>query len=264
MRYAQITVDGVTYTLQEQLNGSWMMVNNELHSIGEYPIEVIVTTESGQGVTISVDDPKLAEALTLIATEGITISGERMFSYYPYVIQQILEFQAIIQSEGFEVDFLKNDIQLLLNEAYLTTMSEERVSNWEKALGMYYASTDTLQDRRDAVIARIRGQGKLNTALINSIVNAFTGGTAISYIENSVLYVKVSQPADNKQYKFTNVKRELATKVPAHLGLEVFRGYSTWKEVANNFSSWNDIKQLDSWEHVRYWVDPNQDNDVAN
>lgn len=259
MRYVQITVDGVVYTLNEQPNGAWLVTNEELPVSRMYPIEVITTTADGKVITIEADDPKLAEALTLLSTEGITISGDRMFSYYPFVVQQILEFQAIIQSEGFEVDFLKNDIQLLVNEAYLTTMSEERVSSWEKALGMHYSPNDTLQDRRDAIIARIRGQGKLNTTLINSIVNAFTGGTATSYIENSTLYVRVSHPLDNKQYKFTNVRRELAKKVPAHLGLEVFRGYSTWAEIKNNFADWNSISQLTSWEDIRYWFDPQQD-----
>lgn len=258
MRYVQITVDGVTYTLNEQPNGSWLVTNEDLPASKISPIKAIVTTDNGKVVTIETDDPKLSEALTLIATEGITISGDRMFSYYPAVVQQILEFQAIIQSEGFEVDFLKNNIQLLVNEAYLTTMSEERVASWEKALGMHYSSNDTLQDRRDAIIARIRGQGKLNTTLINSIVNAFTGGTAISYIDDSVLYVKVDSPANNKQYKFPNVRRELLKKVPAHLGLEVFRGYSTWEEIKNNFTDWNTINQLTSWEDIRYWFDPQQ------
>ena len=256
MRYVQITVDGVTYTLREQADGSWVVTNKAPRVSGEYPIEVIVTTEHGQVVTVDVDDPELAEALTLIVTEGVTVGGERMLNYYPKAIQRILEFQAIIKSEGFEIDFLKSDVQLLVNEAYLTTMGEERVASWEKALGMHYANTDTLQDRRDAVVARIRGQGKLNTALINSIVNAFTGGTAVSYIEDSVLYVKITPPPEQKQYKFDNVKRELAKKIPSHLGLDVIRNYATWKEVLENFSSWNAVKQLASWEDLSSWIAP--------
>lgn len=256
MRYVRITVDGVTYTLQEQANGSWMATNKAPYASGEYPIEVIVTTQDGQVITIDVENPELVEALTLIVTEGITVGGERMLNYYPKVVQQILEFQAIIKSEGFEIDFLKSDVQLLVNEAYLTTMGEERVASWEKALGMYYSPSDTLQDRRDAVVARIRGQGKLNTALINAIVNAFTGGTAISYIENSVLHVKITPPPDNKQFKFDNVKRELAKKVPSHLGLEIIRNYATWKEIQENFANWNAVKQLASWEELLLWVAP--------
>lgn len=256
MRYVQITVDGVTYTLREQSNGSWVVTNKAPYISGEYPVTVTVTTEAGQVITLDVDDPELAEALILIVTEGLTVSGERMLNYYPQVIQQILEFQAIIKSEGFEVDFLKNDIELMVNEAYLTTMGEERVASWEKALGMYYSADDTLDDRRDAVVARIRGQGKLNTALIDAIVGAFTGGTAISYIENSVLYVKITPPPTNRQFKFENVVREISKKVPAHLGLNVIRNYATWGEVKDNYADWNAIKQLPSWEELILWIAP--------
>ena len=263
MRSVRITVDGITYILQEQFDGSWLVTNKAPYTSGEYPVEVLITTENGQVVTIDVDDPELAEALTLIVTEGTTVSGERMLNYYPQVVQQILEFQAIIKSEGFEVDFLKNEVQLLVNEAYLTTMGEERVASWEKALGMHYDPEDDWRDRRDAVIARIRGQGKLNTTLINAIVNAFTGGTAISYVKDSCLYVKILPPPQNKQYKFENVKRELAKKVPAHLGLDVMRYYSTWGEVKSNFAKWdavNDFINADgdgaTWEDIKLWIAP--------
>lgn len=256
MRLVQITVNGVLYTLRQNTNGDWIVTNRAPYKAGEYPVTVMATTEAGQQIVIDVDDPELEKALTLIVTENTTISGERMFSYWPNAIQQILEFQALIKPEGFEIDFLSNDIDLAVNEAYLLTMGEDRIAEWEKALGIAAAQDDTLEDRRDIVIARIRGQGKLNTALINSIVGAFTGGTAISYIQNSTLYVKITPPPGNKQYKFDNVVRELEKKVPAHLGLSVVRDYSTWGEVKTNFANWNTVAQLATWEDVKLWIAP--------
>lgn len=256
MKYVQITVDGITYTLQKNSNGEWTVTNRAPYLAGEYPVTVMGTTEAGQQITLDVDDPELLQALLLIVTEGSTISGERMFSYYPKAIQQILEFQALINAEGFEVDFLSGDIDLSVNEAYLTTMGEDRISEWEKLLGIAHGNDDSLQDRRDTIIARIRGQGKLNTELINSIVSAFTEGTAESYIQDSVLYVKITPPPENKQYKFTNVVQELSKKVPAHLGISVTRNYATWKEVNENFADWNSIKQLNNWEELAAYLAP--------
>lgn len=256
MRYVQITVDGVIYTLRENTKGEWTVTNKAPYLAGEYPIQVTVTTEAGQKVIIDVDDPELLHALTLIVTEGTTIAGERMINYYPEVIRKILEFQAIIVSEGFEVDFLKNNIELMVNEAYLSTMGEERTADWEKALGITHSNDETLQDRRDTIIARIRGQGKLNTALINAIVGAFTEGTADSYIRDSILYVDITPPPENKQYKFDNVVQELSKKLPAHLGISVRRNYATWEEVAQNYTDWSAINQLDSWADLIIWVAP--------
>lgn len=256
MKFVQIIVDGVTYTLQQNGNGEWTVTNRTPYVEGEYPITVVATTEAGQEITIDVDDPELLQALTLIVTEGGTGSGERMLNYWPKAIKQIFEFQAFINAEGFEVDFLKSDIDLSVNEAYLTTMGEDRVAEWEKALAISPGKDENLQDRRDTIIARIRGQGKLNTKVIDAIVGAFTGGTARAYVENGTLYVKIKPPPENKQYKFTNVVQELSKKTPAHLELAVSRDYATWGEVKANYASWNTIKQLKTWEDLILWIAP--------
>ena len=179
------------------------------------------------------------------------IATERMLNYYPDVIKRVLEYQALIGGEGVEVDTLKNEISILVDEAYLLTMGENRVIEWEQALGIPHDSGNSLEDRREVIVARIRAQGKLNTATINAIVNAFTGGTAISYFENSTIYVKITPPPGNKQYKFENVERELRKKKPAHLDLVVTRNYATWGEVNTNHANWGEVDTTyGTWENV--------------
>ena len=183
-------------------------------------------------------------------------SSERMREYYPDAIRRILEFQALLQGEGVEIDILKDGISISVNEAYLTTMSEDRISEWEKALGIAPSEDDTIQDRRDVIIARIRGQGKLNTALINSIVGAFTEGVADSYIQDGVLHVDITPPPNNKQDKFKNVESEISKKSPVHLGLSVKRNYATWGEVKDNFADWSAIKSFSDWNDLVLYVVP--------
>ena len=176
---------------------------------------------------------------------------ERMNGYYPSVVQTIKEFQAIINSEYPEIEALHEGNERVLADAYLTTMTEERIEQWEKILKIQPIENSTIEDRRDTILARIRGQGKLNTALINSIVNTFTGGTAISYIVDSVLYVEITPPPENKQYQFTNVEQELALKVPAHLGLKVARNYYTWNDIIAYAPTWQDVyDSFETWEDV--------------
>lgn len=256
MQNIQITIDGVEYPLQLTSTGDWTTTNKASWSPGEYPITVTGTTDFGKEVVLGADSQEVAKALKLIITDPPTISGERMIEYYPMVIKKILDFQALINAEGHEIDALKATIVRILDEAYLTTMSEKRIAQWEQILELTHSNTDSLEDRRTAIIARIRGQGKLNTALINSIVNAFTGGSALSYIKDSVLYVEISPPQDNKQYTFENVVKELSKKVPAHIGLKVIRNYATWGEVRDNFADWNAINQLGTWEDLLLYVAP--------
>ena len=183
---------------------------------------------------------------------------ERMIGYYPRVIGAITEFKSIIDAEYPEFEMLAEGRDKVVNDAYLLTMSEDRVEQWEAVLGIKPLADSSVDDRRDTVIARIRGQGKLNTALINAIVNAFTGGTANSWIKDSVLYVEITPPPESKQYQFANVEQELKLKVPAHLGFNITRNYYEWIEVKNDYSTWQDVKDnFDTWDDVRIFIKRN-------
>jgi hypothetical protein len=182
-------------------------------------------------------------------------SKDRMFNYYPKVIQTILEFKAITDHEGQELNDLRVGLDDVIANAYLGTMLEDRIILWENVLGIRPLEGTTFEDRRETVIARIRGQGKLNTTLINNIVNVFTGGTAISWVEDSVLYVEITPPPNNKQFVFENVEQELLNKVPAHLDFKVSRNYYTWGDIKDNFATWNDVQtELGTWESVYLFV----------
>jgi len=174
-----------------------------------------------------------------------------MLGYYPQVIQSILEFQAIVDGEHPEFSGAEDAVNQVVSDAYLTTMSEERIKQWEKRLNIRPLANSTLSDRRETIIARIRGLGKLNTESINRIVNAFTGGTAKSWIEDSKLHVEITPPPGNKDYKFTNLKQELSSKIPAHLGFELYRKFPTWGEVKINNADWLDVLiNYDTWDDV--------------
>ena len=181
--------------------------------------------------------------------------GQRMIEYYPQVIRSIQEFKAIITAEYPEFEGLSDSNNKVIQDAYLLTMTEDRIESWEKILGIVPIANSTVEDRRETVIARIRGQGKLNTELINIIVGTFTGGKANSWIENSILYVEITPPPNNKQYKFANVEQELSKKVPAHLGFKVSRNYYEWGEILKNTSTWQDVKnEFETWEDVYLFV----------
>lgn len=182
----------------------------------------------------------------------ISITSKRMLDYYPHIIKTIQEFKAITQAEGVELENVYDKFQSITDNAYLTTMDEQRVQEWERVFGIVPLQESSISDRRETVIARIRGQGKLNTEVINSIVNAFTGGTANSWVEGGVLYVEITPPPGNKQYKFTNVEHELSLKIPSHLGFEVSRNYYEWREIAQDYSTWGDVKDnFATWTDVQ-------------
>lgn len=178
---------------------------------------------------------------------------ERMIGYYPKVIQSIEEFQAIVDSEYPEIEDIKNNTERVISDAYLTTMSSERVTEWEKLLSIRPVEGATLEGRRDSVIARIRGQGKLNTKLIKTIVSTFTGADCDTWIENSTLNILLYPSRDNKEYVLDNLVQEISMKVPTHLGLRITKAWQTWDNVNSQHANWQGVKSIyGTWEDVLY------------
>ena len=181
--------------------------------------------------------------------------GNRMMDYYPDVIKAIQEFKAIVNGEGLEFDNLQGEVENVLNNAHLSTMLEDRIIAWENLLEIQPLDDSTLDDRRDTILARVRGQGKLNSKLINTIVNAFTGGTANSWVRDSVLYVEITPPPSNKSFRFENVEQEIGKKIPAHMGFKVSRNYLTWEEVKNTYANWQGVKnEFETWNDVKIFT----------
>lgn len=186
---------------------------------------------------------------------------ERMSSCYPEVIRAVEEFKAIVDSEYPEFEDLSANQEKVLNNAYLLTMDEDRLSEWEKILSLKPLAGSTVEDRRESVIGAIRGQGKLNTTVIEAIVSSFTGGITESWIIDSILYVKIYPPANNKSYIFDNVKNALASKVPAHLELNVFRNYATWGAIKSYAPTWGDVyEKFKTWNDVKFIISSSNDN----
>lgn len=180
---------------------------------------------------------------------------DRMKGYYPPVVIKIKDIEATVDAEYPEFEAVNESQAHIFSDKYLVPgeVSEKRIKEWESALEMSVTADATLADRRDAIVARIRGGNKLNTQSISSIVNAFTGGQAKAYIENSTLYVAILAPADNQTFIFDNVEREIERLKPAHLGLSVYRAYKTWNQVKANNSTWGDVMNNNAtWFDVMY------------
>ncbi len=181
---------------------------------------------------------------------------ERMNSYYPQVIQNISEFQAIIDGEYSEFEELEKGNERVISDAYLLTMTEDRIIEWEKNLGIRPLESATIEDRRNNVIARIRGQGKLNTSVINTIVKTLTGEGCKCWIEDSTIYVELLPFDESKislEDSITNITKELSLKIPAHLNLNVDLAYVHWSEINENNNSWTAVKATHgTWENVMF------------
>lgn len=180
---------------------------------------------------------------------------ERMWNYYPEIVKKIKEFPAMVQAKCPEMGFLSEERVKILNNAWMLTMDETRVKQWERLLGIVPLPDSTIEDRRETIAARVYGGYKLNTESIRAIVNIFTQSGCRSYFRDSTIYVIIYPPSGDKTYKFENIENELWRRVPAHLNLNVSRSYSTWGDVNNHHASWNTLyNEYNNWEDIYFWL----------
>ena len=178
--------------------------------------------------------------------------NNKLIEYLPNYLHDVKEFNAIFDAEDLQFKVLFPLIESIFDETIIMNCSEERLSQWEQALGVEVMGT--LEERRYYVKALLRGNGKLNEAKIKTIVEAFTGGDAIVTFEDSTLIVKVLPPNNGEVYRFPDVERALKPLIPAHIGLSVVRHYSTWGDIKNSITSWEAVSNLSDWDEVRNWI----------
>lgn len=254
MDYITIVYEGAEYYLIKQPNDTWYFTDLLPPINGESPILIDITFNDDTSITINTDDTFLQDVIVGFIQSGRSYFGQRMFNYYPRVIQVLLEYEGLIKAVGFEIDFLRGHFTFTYNDTFLMTMGEDRTVQWEKALGITPAENSTLDERRRVIMARIQGGFKLNTESIANIVKTLTNGTCVSYVEDSCLYVEVKPPEGDRTISFPTVEEELKRRIPAHLGLNINRWFARWQEINDNFGSWQDVyNNFGSWQDVRFY-----------
>lgn len=171
--------------------------------------------------------------------------------YLPIVLQDIAEYEALSSVETPLLSDIEAKTEQVIEDSFLSTMSTERLVEWENALGIV-PKTDTIEQRRSVVLSRFRGTGKLNKTLIQAMVNAFTGGTATVEFDDGILTVGVAPPTSTFiGFSIDTLTDELLKRKPAHLLLNVELAFITWEEIKTKFTTWDDIRnQFNDWSEV--------------
>ena len=176
--------------------------------------------------------------------------------YLPIIYRDIIEYEALSSAETPFLEDLEVKTEQVVADSFLSTMSDERLREWEVALGIT-PTTNSMEQRRSTVLAKFRGTGKLSGTLIKAIVSAFTGGTARVSFADGILKVSVAPPSSTfADFNIDSLTEELSLRKPAHLSLVVELAYITWEQLKNSFSSWQEVyNTFGSWDDVyKYYV----------
>lgn len=182
----------------------------------------------------------------------LVLSAKRMMEYLPPFWHEYAEMQQILQNEGLELDDLDDSSNCILNDAFILTMGESRIEEWEAWLKL--PPNGTLDDRRMAILSYFAVIAKMTRESIEVlVVSLYSNARAEVIFKNSTISITIKPLPnhDSDELDFQRLLDQLKLRKPCHITLFTERWYCTWGDIKNGFNSWQALKDdRTNWQHV--------------
>ncbi len=137
--------------------------------------------------------------------------------YWPPWFRRILDFQALCQTEGVELDALAGAIERVRDNLFVQTMDEGTTAQWEGILRILPSPSDTLEFRRLRVLNRIALRPPFTLTFLYQKMDLLFGpgnwSVAVDYPEYT-LYISADAALKDR---FTELSALLNIIKPCHI-----------------------------------------------
>lgn len=140
--------------------------------------------------------------------------------YWPLVIKRILEFEKIADAENPEINNLWAAHKDVLDNQFIRTLTEEGCKRWESILNIVPMGTDTLDDRRFRILARINADLPFTFRQLENMLYALCGDGYTCELINSD-YKLVIRLALSVKRQYDEVSSLLKKVIPANLLIDL-------------------------------------------
>lgn len=147
---------------------------------------------------------------------------EQLMSFLPGYYRGNKEMEAIMSVSGTLHDTLRENLEYVLDQAFIDTASEETISKDEILLGLVLHKSRSLEERRRRLKAFVSGTEKAGADSLRSIIYAYTGTTADIRLEpydsegNNRLYIDIPRGTEGTIYA-DDLSLLIGRKIPAHI-----------------------------------------------
>ncbi len=143
----------------------------------------------------------------------------------------------IISAIAAEHDLQKGDVEQVLRNLFFDTCSLEMLEFYEKECGITQKAKSEA-DRRSAVEAKWKSDGKCDIVLLQLIADSWQyGKTSVDYSNSKLVvsFIDKGIPTD-----VDGLKAALEEAKPAHIPIEYVYTYNTWADLKT--TTWGTLK----------------------
>lgn len=187
-----------------------------------------------------------------IASPDVPAKPENYFvdlaGYAPPFLAEVLELAEIYRTEGPEIGLLQHELRDLLDQCFIETATWGLL-RWEKMLGVAANMSLTYEQRREILMAKLRGHGTTTKRMIEETAATFSGGE-VNVIEDNpnhlfvIQFIGIKGIPRNMQ-AFINMLEDIK---PAHLAYRFEYRYTIWEELKPY--TWKQLGAM-IWDEVR-------------
>lgn len=168
--------------------------------------------------------------------------------YVPPFLAELRELAEIYRTEGYEIGLLQHELRDLFDQCFIVTATWG-LSLWEEMYGVPTNLALSYEQRREILMAKLRGQGTTTRGMIEDTAATFSGGE-VKVIEDNpnhffiIQFVGIKGIPRNMQ-AFVSMLEDIK---PAHLAYRFEYRYTTWKELKPY--TWGRLGAM-TWANVR-------------
>lgn len=182
----------------------------------------------------------------------LVLSAKRMMESLPLYWHEYEEMQELLKAMGVEINELTDDAEAIIDDAFIMTMGESRIEEWEKWLKL--PPNGTLNDRRMAILSYFAVISKMTRESIQTLVKTlYSNARSEVVFKNSTISITIKPlpEHDADELDFQRLLDQLKLRKPCHITLFTERWYCTWGDIKNGFNSWQALKDdRTNWQHV--------------
>lgn len=186
----------------------------------------------------------------------LRLKSDVLMEYLPEYLHNNLEFKTIFDSLGLDIDKINSESEIILTDSFIMTLSEKRLSEWEKWLKI--GAIGTLEDRRLTILSYFAVISKLTEQSIKALTSSlYEGARAFVNFEDSTIKITVAPLPEHEkeQLDFPKLYNQLQIRKPCHIDLFIERYMTTWGEIETNIANWGLVStRCKTWRGVELFM----------
>lgn len=144
-----------------------------------------------------------------------------LFDHLPEIYQRIHDFRAMANVSCSEIKPLYDGLDLILNDIFIESASSEILARWERYLKITPNATDTLEERRFRILAKLNDSPPYTDAYLEKRLNELCGEDGYRILRDYDQYqivIQLSAGSPSNTVSVANIVREI---IPANMMLTV-------------------------------------------